>query len=70
MTERENTETTVEYYGRRFCFESSPDLVAYEYIEEVIEPLMIAMGYHPQSVYEATNNVDMLESLKVDKDEY
>jgi hypothetical protein len=37
---------------------------ATEYIEEVIEPLMIAMGYSPINVYEATQNTEMLDVLK------
>ena len=64
MTEKELMETTVEHYGRRFTFDCSQDLTATEYIEDVIEPLMISMGYSPISVYEATNNVEMLEVLK------
>ena len=60
----DNTETTVEHYGRRFSFEASSGQTATEYIEEVIEPLMIAMGYSPISVYEATQNTEMLDVLK------
>jgi len=64
MTENDLTETTVEYYGRRICFESHPDLTATEYVQEVLEPMMIAMGFSPVSVYEATDNEEMLEVLK------
>ena len=60
----DNTETTVEHYGRRFSFESSSDHTALEYIEEVIEPLMISMGYSPINVYMATQNTEMLDVLK------
>ncbi len=63
MTERENTETTVEYYGKRLCFESDPDLTVEGYIEEVVAPLMIAMGYFPTNVYEALGMKDVCEIL-------
>ena len=67
MTDITDTVTTVEHYGKKFSFSSSPEQTAYEYIEEVIEPLMIAMGYHPLTVYTTTNNIDMLDSLKESK---
>jgi len=64
MTERENTETTVEYYGKRLCFESDPDLTVEGYIEEVVAPLMIAMGYFPTNVYRALNMKETLEVIE------
>ncbi len=57
------TDTTVEHYGKRYSFESSPDLTVVDYIEEVVAPMMIAMGYFPTNVYEALGMEDVCEVL-------
>ncbi len=55
---------TVSYYGKEISMEFSNDATTDEMVDEVVEPLLIAMGYSPINVYEATNNVEMLDVLK------
>ncbi len=56
--------TTVEAHGNTYTFMTESDLTVTSYIEDVLEPLMIAMGYSPINVYEALGNTDMLDVLK------
>ena len=55
---------TVKHYDKVITMTFDNGYTGEEFIEEVVEPLMLAMGYFPTTVYEATKNEDALEVLK------
>ena len=64
MTENEYGEITIEYYGKRQCMEFDTALTTTEFVDEVVAPMMIGMGYFPTNVYEALGMTNTLNILK------
>ena len=63
MFKEEKNKSTigVKYYDNSYFMTFNPDLTATEFVEEVVAPMMIAMGYFPSSVYEALGMEEALE---------
>ena len=40
------------HYLRRVSFEFSPDLTIDDLVEEVLKPLLVTIGYHPDNIAE------------------
>ena len=55
---------TLEYNDDVWIYEGDGGRTTYAFIEEVVAPLMIAMGYFPTNVYEALNLTDTLDVIK------
>ena len=55
---------SVKYYGKEVSIEFDPDLNTYDFVEEVIAPLMISMGYFPTNVYKTLGLQDTLDVMK------
>ena len=55
---------TVEYYGVTHTIGFDQDNTTYDFIEDAVAPLMIAMGYFPTNVYKDLGLTETLEVMK------
>ena len=59
MIEAERTRLTFEHEGREYSIELPfGGLTVHQFIEELVEPLLLAAGFQPESVNEALWGMD------------
>ena len=64
MTDKNLGVFKVTYYGKTFSMEFDNGITIDDMVDEVIAPMLIAMGYFPSNVYDALNLTDTTFLLK------
>ena len=60
----EKGKITVKHYDREISFEFDNNLTTREFVEDVIAPLLMAMGYFPTNVYDALCMDSHMQTIK------
>jgi len=64
IEETEYGEIDIMYYGKRHSMEFDCGITTTDFVEEVVAPMMISLGYFPTNVYESLGMTETLEVIK------
>ncbi|OYT57729.1 MAG: hypothetical protein B6U76_00035 [Desulfurococcales archaeon ex4484_217_2] len=59
-----NGKINIEYYGTKISMTFDEDATLVDFTEDVLAPMLIAMGYFPTNVYKQLNCYEVIEVLK------